>query len=80
LLREPQATGLNVPGDLSIVGFDDIFGAELTTPGLSTIRVPLGALGEAAIHVLIGRVDPQKQEPAKSEFVPRQSTGPTTAR
>ncbi|MFC8943650.1 LacI family DNA-binding transcriptional regulator, partial [Streptomyces griseoincarnatus] len=58
LLRAAQAGGLDVPGDLSIVGFDDIFGAELVTPGLSTIRVPLGALGEAAVQVLIGRVDP----------------------
>jgi LacI family transcriptional regulator len=80
LLREAQATGLDVPGDLSIVGFDDIFGAELTTPGLSTIRVPLGALGEAAIHVLIGRVNPEEHEPAKTEFVRRQSTGPAAAR
>jgi LacI family transcriptional regulator len=75
LLREAQAAGLRVPGDLSIVGFDDIFGAELVTPGLSTIRVPLGALGEAAIRVLTGRVDPETHEPAQAEFVPRQSTG-----
>ncbi|WP_165362779.1 LacI family DNA-binding transcriptional regulator [Promicromonospora panici] len=80
LLREAQATGLDVPGDLSIVGFDDIFGAELVTPELSTIRVPLGALGEAAIRVLIGRVDPETHEPAKAEFVPRQSTGPARSR
>jgi LacI family transcriptional regulator len=64
-----------VPGRLSVVGFDDIFGADLLTPALSTIRSPLGDAGEAAVRLL---VDPDgAAAPALgTAFVARASTGP----
>ena len=48
LLQEFQAAGLEVPDQISIVGFDDIFGADFTTPPLTTVRSPLEECGEAA--------------------------------
>ncbi|TAM68324.1 MAG: LacI family transcriptional regulator [Microbacteriaceae bacterium] len=50
LLRAAQERGLNVPGRLSIVGFDDIFGSDFTSPPLTTIRTPLGLVGELAVR------------------------------
>ncbi|WP_159989491.1 MULTISPECIES: LacI family DNA-binding transcriptional regulator [Rathayibacter] len=52
LLRACQDRGISVPGRISIIGFDDIFGADLPTPALSTIRSPLGELGETAVRLL----------------------------
>lgn len=51
-LRE---AGLDVPGDISLVGFDDVpFAADLT-PALTTIRVPYEDLGRAAVRLALDR-------------------------
>lgn len=49
LMRELQAAGVDVPAELSILGFDNIFGSDFTTPPLSTIKSPLHELGVAAL-------------------------------
>jgi DNA-binding LacI/PurR family transcriptional regulator len=48
--------GLNVPGDVSVVGFDDDPLAEWLTPGLTTVRQPHVAMGKAAIDLLSARM------------------------
>jgi LacI family transcriptional regulator len=45
-LRE---SGLRVPEDVSLVGFDDIPIARYLTPALTTVRVPIAELGRRAI-------------------------------
>lgn len=78
LLRACRDHGLDVPGRLSIVGFDDIFGADLPTPALSTIRMPLTLLGERGIRRLLIEIDggPSADEAAlPTEFVDRESIG-----
>jgi len=44
--------GLFVPDDIAIAGFDDIPPAALTTPGLTTMAMPMGELGRAAAMLL----------------------------
>lgn len=81
LLRAALRAGLAVPGDLSIVGFDDIFGSDFTSPPLSTIRTPLHRMGALAVQRLLrqlgtGGVDgPEDDGSLASEFVQRGSTG-----
>ena len=53
LMRGAQAAGLRVPQDLSVVGFDNVFGAELVTPGLTTVAAPLRAQGRTAVRNLL---------------------------
>lgn len=53
LLRAATAAGLSIPGDLSIIGFDNIFGSDFTNPPLSTIELPLEKIGAEAIDVLL---------------------------
>lgn len=53
LMQAAIESGINVPAQLSVIGFDDIFGTELTTPQLTTIRLPLRELGEQAVTVLL---------------------------
>jgi LacI family transcriptional regulator len=45
--------GLNVPRDLSIVGFDDTAPATTVWPELTTVRQPVAAMAEAAIELLV---------------------------
>ena len=72
-------SGVAVPEEVSIVGFDDIFGADLTAPPLTTIRVPSDESGAAAARELFTALDggayPDRR-PLAARFVVRGSTGP----
>jgi LacI family transcriptional regulator len=50
-------SGLNVPGDVRVVGFDGTRLSSLVRPGLSTVRVPMDDAGAAGISLLIKRVE-----------------------
>ncbi|MCV9995272.1 substrate-binding domain-containing protein [Paeniglutamicibacter sp. ZC-3] len=52
-MRQAQASGFDVPGDISIVGFDNSSDAELVTPGLTSVAAPLHALGATAVRNLL---------------------------
>lgn len=45
--------GLNVPEDLSVVGFDDTMLATSVWPELTTVKQPISAMAEAALELLI---------------------------
>ena len=57
LIRVATERGIWVPGDLSVIGFDDIPEASAHTPGLTTVRQPLVEMGTAAVRVLLGMLD-----------------------
>jgi LacI family transcriptional regulator len=83
LLQACAERRLRVPGDLSIVGWDDVPYASLVTPPLTTVRVPRYELGRAAARTLLdlmaGR--PGATEPPLAlELVVRQSSGPPGGR
>jgi LacI family transcriptional regulator len=48
--------GRDVPGDVSVIGFDDVDLAEHLTPALTTVRVPKERIGDTAVKVLMARV------------------------
>ncbi|NMW31017.1 substrate-binding domain-containing protein [Altererythrobacter sp. RZ02] len=50
-----QASGVSIPLDMSIVGFDDNREAARANPGLTTVRQPLGAMGVRAAELIIER-------------------------
>ncbi len=72
--------GLEVPDDLSIIGFDDIRLASFTNPTLSTIAQPKYELGAAAVTMLLERMqDPQLPSRRRLfgiDLIVRKSTGP----
>jgi LacI family transcriptional regulator len=53
LLQACRDLGVRVPGDLSVVGWDDVPYASLVTPALTTVRVPRYVLGQAAARRLL---------------------------
>lgn len=55
-LRALREAGLSVPGDVSVVGFDDIPEAAYFEPPLTTVRQDFAALGQQAIDLLLARM------------------------
>jgi LacI family transcriptional regulator len=51
-----REVGLDIPGDISIVGFDDIPQASITYPKLTTVRQPLEQMGRVAVKLLLEQV------------------------
>ncbi len=83
VVRGLSESGLRVPQDCSVMGFDDVLPAEVATPAMTTIRQPLREMGlEAAERVLHAiRNIPGKPEKARlhqtnPELVIRKSTAP----
>jgi LacI family transcriptional regulator len=76
-LRE---AGLNVPNDVSVVGFDDVLFAATSHPTLTTVRQPLRQMGELAANTLLslirgdGAHSPGSVITVHSELVVRNST------
>ena len=72
--------GLRAPGDLSVIGFDDVSVATWATPALTTIRQPLAAMAGTAFRMLEAQVAGGTAEPHHVELattlVVRETTGP----
>ena len=76
--------GLDVPGDLSVVGFDDTSPATTVWPELTTIRQPVAAMAAAALELLLadlrsrrrGAGPLSKEIVLDHEIVIRESSGP----
>ena len=82
-LRALRDSGLQVPEDVSVVGFDDINSAAFQIPSLTTVRQPLDKMGALAGEVLIQRIqgaaDPVELM-VDPELVVRESTAPARRR
>jgi LacI family transcriptional regulator len=78
-LRAIQESGLRVPEDIAVVGFDDIDVALLTYPTLTTIRQPVQEKGAAAARLLIdiveGRIEAPQHIMLPTELIIRDSCG-----
>ena len=64
-----QRCGNRVPEDVSVVGFDDIPFASLTSPTLTTVRMPTAAMGVEAVNLLIKRLRPDVPTEARNRIV-----------
>ena len=78
-LRRIRESGLRVPADISLVGFDDLHIAQFTEPPLTTVRQPMRQMGrlamETLIHLLQGSQSAQSIK-VPGELVVRSSTAP----
>jgi DNA-binding LacI/PurR family transcriptional regulator len=85
VMRAVHAAGLSIPGDVSVVGFDDTPVAEFLTPPLTTVRLDFADLGRACFALLRSLLEPTAMSPAtgelhaqrpQPELVIRESAGP----
>jgi len=78
-IRAVRARGLTVPGDISVVGYDDSPLIAFTDPPLTTLRQPVRAMSNAAAQSLVdginGQPSPHSEFLFAPELVVRGSTG-----
>lgn len=87
VVRGLAEAGLQVPGDCSVLGFDDILPAAVATPGITTIRQPLLEMGLLAARTLLEAVDHRGSAQARKarlhrlapDLVVRTSSAPPAA-
>jgi LacI family transcriptional regulator len=76
-----RARGIDVPGEVSVTGFDDVAVAEDLAPSLTTVRLPMAKMGELALTYAL---KPPAARPRRHQtghtLVARDSTGPARGR
>jgi len=81
-LHEARRLGVNVPHDVSILGFDNVEEGAFIQPALSTVNVPAREIGRLAAQRLVALIDEQSDGVAiqlNHEAVLRESLGPPPA-
>ena len=81
LMRALTQKGYSIPGDLSLIGCDNIFSSDLVTPSLTTIAAPMGVLGDTAVKHIVAMLNGAKPQLVTPITIPvklmvRNSTGP----
>jgi DNA-binding LacI/PurR family transcriptional regulator len=83
-IRAVRRAGLSVPGDVSVVGFDDSSWLNCTDPPLTTVRQPIESMGKAAVALLVNQMESvamhHEELLFEPELVVRGSTGPAPVR
>jgi LacI family transcriptional regulator len=78
-LRALRQAGLSVPGDIAVIGYDDLPSSAISDPPLTTIRQPIRRLGAQAVEILLDILNNGPQPPrhvvTTTELVIRTSCG-----
>jgi LacI family transcriptional regulator, repressor for deo operon, udp, cdd, tsx, nupC, and nupG len=69
-IRAARQRGLTVPGDVSVIGFDDSPLIAFTDPPLTTIRQPVPAMGQAAVRALLEEIGGTPAPHSEFVFLP----------
>ena len=62
------ADGVQVPGDVSVMGFDNTLIAPVVSPSITTIRIPRLAMGQAAVNLLLDQPMPRMLSPREAQL------------
>jgi DNA-binding LacI/PurR family transcriptional regulator len=76
VLRRLAEGGIAVPGQVCVVGYDDIFGADFCSPPLTTVAGPVDEAGRALVDALLGRPMPVPAITLPTHLRVRGSTAP----
>jgi LacI family transcriptional regulator len=71
VLREAEGLSLSVPGDLSVIGFDNIASAAMARPGLTTFDSDTHAAARESAQMLVARIRDPQAPPMKQLVRPR---------
>src|SRR5262249_5119882 len=78
VINTAKRMGRTVPGDLSVVGFDDIRFAQYSDPPLTTVAQPMREIGEGTVRLLLeilsGRTTPPESMTLPHTLTIRSST------
>jgi DNA-binding LacI/PurR family transcriptional regulator len=81
LIGVARDRGCSVPGDLSVIGFDDSLLASLSSPALTSVRVDYAEFGAAATAALLAEIEgaePPAYKPTSPTLEVRASTAPAS--
>jgi LacI family transcriptional regulator len=73
VMRKAYETGLRIPADLSLIGFDDIRLAQYVSPALTTVQMSQTELANLAFHALLSDVEREAPTPKGTEYLLRTS-------
>jgi DNA-binding LacI/PurR family transcriptional regulator len=79
LITGLRAEGISVPGDLSVVGIDDIWAGQLFSPPLTTVRQPIESMAGAAVERIVSPDKTQIGAGSDTKFQPALIVRETTA-
>ncbi len=68
VMRHARASGLSIPQQLAVVGFDDIPWAEYCTPTLSTVEMPVDEMAFEAVDALLRKIDGENDSQRRVVF------------
>lgn len=76
-MKAMKEAGIKIPDEVSMVGFDDLPFSEISSPRLSSLRVPKQAMGEMAVHRVLEMMNSRQLVKTKilvcPEFIERDS-------
>ncbi|GEN81898.1 HTH-type transcriptional regulator DegA [Sporosarcina luteola] len=78
VIQAARQRGLNVPRDLSVIGFDNTIIAEVFDPPLTTVSQPIGDMGKEIMDLTVGEITGEKSKRKVilvPELIIRKSTG-----
>ncbi|HJQ31653.1 MAG TPA: LacI family DNA-binding transcriptional regulator [Pyrinomonadaceae bacterium] len=79
-MREFRKAGLSIPGDISVVGFDDISFAALAEPPLTTVCSPRAEIGRRVVEALVALIERPEEKGTElripTHLITRDSTAP----
>jgi DNA-binding LacI/PurR family transcriptional regulator len=70
-VRALHQAGLRVPDDCSVIGFDDVLPAALSSPGITTIRQPMDTMGEIAASWILEAIEAGEKSESSTVSKPR---------
>ncbi len=73
VMRQSYEEGIEVPRDLSVIGFDDIRLAQFTIPPLTTVKMSQTEIARLAFHALLSEVQRKTPAPSGSDYILRTS-------
>lgn len=74
-----RARGLQVPGDVSVIGFDGVPEGAVSDPPLTTVAQPIAEMGRMAAEMILEGIDAPRRERVEVELIVRASTAPPRA-
>ncbi len=81
VLKALYEHNINVPNDISLVGFNDILVSKYTLPALSTVRVHIEYMADACVTLMVEKLNNReytKKVVIPSQLIIRESTGPVS--
>ncbi len=68
-MKALKEKGLHIPGDLSLIGFDDLPPSQMTEPPLASVKVSKSRIGRRAFQLLKRRMETEKHLPYEKIFI-----------